>query len=340
VFAGVRLLQDDFPGARAHRAARFRPLRLGTARAAAMFPKLNSLVGWHDDAVPPEGSVVLVTDTLEPAGEFLLHQFIAAGVRSCSRPAAAAGADSTAARRASPVLLLAMSAPFTHYEAVARKMVGRLVDGAPAYGISLTAAEERGHFAFLDGFTALTTMSRDAAAVAADVLAGVPEQPHHFGPVDAFDEDELACSKRLYDDVERAAAALLVKSGKVGQKGMYLVIDDISAMLSAGAPAGCPVEFFGGNLIVLAHADKGMTLDPEHEYLVKSLMYATDYILAVRPLLSGYSRDVHGQSLPEAGYSHLGGGRRTPPWAGTNFAHCPLPFPVATAQTPIWAEAG
>ncbi|ORX77336.1 hypothetical protein K493DRAFT_245396 [Basidiobolus meristosporus CBS 931.73] len=230
------------------------------------YATLHSAFHWEDTEhfLPPRGKNFLITDTLGANGDFLLYHFLTTFLKPTSVN--------------TRVVLVGFSQIFNHYNLVARKL-----------GVNLTAAKTSGRFKFVDGLTGLS--SGKIPAPPTTVLPTTPELV--LGPLSP--ENTL---ESLLGQLEG-----LVSSEEAGQT--CLIYDDVSVLLNLGVSVRELQRFMqasrllmeknGGTLVSLVHSDQALLEDPEQESLVKLLMYQTAYILQVKALGSGYSKEVNGQ---------------------------------------------
>ncbi|KAF9144751.1 Elongator subunit elp6 [Mortierella sp. GBA39] len=270
---------------------------------ASLEPHLPSS---HAPLLPP-GTLLSISDTQASDGNFLLHHFISNYLK----------ADQN-------VVLVGLAGILVHYTMVGRKL-----------GVNLATARTKGNFQFVDGLTQLTDyaapnkeylakpaeprpssttasttatssptttttttttgarIARPAAAAAATPPA--PPKVLSYGP-------KLVDLYRALEEIIQDTAS---KTTGPFQKQLVLILDDLSVLLNCGWPCRdvlalvrylkLLVAKFNGTLITLVHADGLLAEEVSQDGLVKGVFYEADYIIDVRGLDSGGSRDVHGQ---------------------------------------------
>ncbi|GBB86603.1 hypothetical protein RclHR1_00130044 [Rhizophagus clarus] len=100
------------------------------------------------------------------------------------------------------------------------------------------------------------------------------------------------------------------RHSSIDDSRVCLIFDDLSVLIYSGfnvrdilgfvKACRMMIEKYNGSLIMLVHADEDVTqssLDDElgQEILLKSLIYQSEYLLSVRGLGSGFSKDVSGE---------------------------------------------
>ncbi|NXI53248.1 ELP6 protein, partial [Chloroceryle aenea] len=157
-------------------------------------------------------------------------------------------------------------------------------------GVSLTAAKERGQLVFLEGLKSCL-----------DLLFGEEEEPSGQPSPLQFLSESSSDLKSLFDFVRTS----LTPTEDDSWKGVVLLVDDLSVLLSLGATPVAVLDFIHycrvlvcsqlkGNVVVLAHGDEDSE-DEESEVVVNSLCHHSDLILWVEGLATGFCKDVHGQ---------------------------------------------
>ncbi|KAK3844003.1 MAG: hypothetical protein J3R72DRAFT_382812 [Linnemannia gamsii] len=263
---------------------------------ASLEPHLPSS---HAPLLPP-GTFLSISDTQASDGNFLLHHFISNYIK----------ADQN-------VVLVGLAGILVHYTMVGRKL-----------GVNLATARTKGIFQFVDGLTQLT----DYAAPNKEYLAKPAEpkpttstatpptptagstgatriaRPAAAAAAPPAPPKVLSYSPKLVDlyraleDIIQDTAS---KASGPSKKQLVLILDDLSVLLNCGWPCRdvlalvrylkLLVAKFNGTLITLVHADGVMAEEVSQDGLVKGVFYEADYIIDVRGLDSGGSRDVHGQ---------------------------------------------
>ncbi|KAG0242220.1 Elongator subunit elp6 [Actinomortierella wolfii] len=237
------------------------------------YPSLQPhLPSSHAPFLPP-GIHLSITDTQASDANFLLHHFI-----------------STYVKADQPVVLVGLAGILNHYTLVGRKL-----------GVNLTTAKTKGIFHFVDGLTQLTDYSSPSKeylsptkSTTAAASTGATTQQ----------QVTLQYSPKL-KDVYKTLEDLVRSIQATSQKQLCLILDDASVLLNCGWPCRDVLalirylkllcEEVNGSLVTLIHADAVMADEVDQDGLVKGMLYEADYIIDVRGLDSGGSRDVHGQ---------------------------------------------
>ncbi|KAG0280293.1 Elongator subunit elp6 [Linnemannia exigua] len=266
------------------------------------YPSLEShLPSTHAPLLPP-GTFLSISDTQASDGNFLLHHFISNYIK----------ADQN-------VVLVGLAGILVHYTIVGRKL-----------GVNLATARTKGIFQFVDGLTQLT----DYAAPNKEYIAKPAElkltsttstatpptltvgstgvtriaRPAAAAAAPPAPPKVLSYSPKLVDlyrALEEIIQDTASKASGPSKKQLVLILDDLSVLLNCGWPCRdvlalvrylkLLVAKFNGTLITLVHADGLMAEEVSQDGLVKGVFYEADYIIDVRGLDSGGSRDVHGQ---------------------------------------------
>ncbi|KAF9913171.1 Elongator subunit elp6 [Linnemannia zychae] len=261
---------------------------------ASLEPHLPSS---HAPLLPP-GIFLSISDTQASDGNFLLHHFISNYIK----------ADQN-------VVLVGLAGILVHYNMIGRKL-----------GINLATARTKGIFQFVDGLTQLTDyaapnkeyLAKSAepkptpTVSAATTTAGATGAGRITRPVTASAAPPappkvLSYSPKLVDLYRALEEIIKETASKTSgpNKQLILILDDLSVLLNCGWPCRdvlalvrhlkLLVAKFNGTLITLVHADGVMAEEVSQDGLVKGVFYEADYIIDVRGLDSGGSRDVHGQ---------------------------------------------
>ncbi|KAG0015786.1 Elongator subunit elp6 [Entomortierella chlamydospora] len=109
----------------------------------------------------------------------------------------------------------------------------------------------------------------------------------------------------FYKILENYIMSIVSKNSQGQGKQLCLILDDLSVLLNCGWPCRdilalvrylkLLVAKVNGSLITVVHADSVLAEEVNQDGLVKGVFYEADYIIDVRGLDSGGSRDVHGQ---------------------------------------------
>ncbi|CAG8433848.1 9609_t:CDS:2 [Ambispora gerdemannii] len=241
--------------------------------------------------IPPSGSSILIKDTIGAEGGFLIHHFLVNQLKAEKH-----------------AVLVSLAQTMQHYATIGRKL-----------GINLQIAQQKGTFSYIDGLTHLYTTapssSNDSTINPPSTISTNLRQQSLIS--DAFltncDSSSSLSSPSLSHIYSTIKSVITTRHNIPGSR-LALIIDDLSALLYAGCNVCNLIEFFKacrllcqkqkGSLITLIHADEAMdaiisSADEENarqeDLFIKSLQYQSEYILAVRGLGSGFSRDVSGE---------------------------------------------
>ncbi|KAF9113835.1 Elongator subunit elp6 [Mortierella sp. AM989] len=252
----------------------------------------------HAPLLPP-GIYLSISDTQASGGDFLLHHFISNYIK----------ADHN-------VVLVGLAGILVHYTMVGRKL-----------GVNLTAAKTKGSFHFVDGLTQLTdyaapnkeflpkqaesanathTSSSEVVTASGASIATTkitkPPVAHSAPPVVLSFSPKLS---NFYKVLEDLIVNTISMSNHGQGKQLCLILDDLSVLLNCGWPCRdvlalvrylkLLVAKVNGSLITVVHADSVLAEEVSQDGLVKGVFYEADYIIDVRGLDSGGSKDVHGQ---------------------------------------------
>ncbi|KAF9921771.1 Elongator subunit elp6 [Linnemannia zychae] len=259
---------------------------------ASLEPHLPSS---HAPLLPP-ATFLSISDTQASDGSFLLHHFISNYIK----------ADQN-------VILVGFAGILNHYTMIGRKL-----------GVNLATARTKGIFQFVDGLTQLTdyavpnkeylakpTQTTTTSTAPTTVAQPTPGTGKIVRPVSATAAPPapkvLSYSSKLID-LYRVLEDVIqdtVSKATGPSKQLILILDDLSILLNCGWPCRdilalvrylkLLVAKFNGTLVTLVHADGVMAEEVSQDGLVKGVFYEADYIIDVRGLDSGGSRDVHGQ---------------------------------------------
>ncbi|KAF9432591.1 Elongator subunit elp6 [Entomortierella beljakovae] len=240
----------------------------------------------HAPLLPP-GIYLSISDTQASDGNFLLHHFISNYIK----------ADQN-------VVLVGLAGILAHYTNVGKKL-----------GVNLVVAKTKGIFQFVDGLTQLTDYAAPSKEFIPKPVEAKPSpdtksaatatrtiKPPAAPPV------VLSYSPKL-SDFYKVLEDLIVKTVSENSQGqvkqLCLILDDLSVLLNCGWPCRdvlalvrylkLLVAKVNGSLITIVHADSVLAEEASQDGLVKGVFYEADYIIDVRGLSSGGSRDVHGQ---------------------------------------------
>ncbi|KAF8978130.1 Elongator subunit elp6 [Entomortierella lignicola] len=216
------------------------------------------------------------------------------------------------------VVLVGLAGILVHYTMIGRKL-----------GVNLTTAKTKGNFHFVDGLTQLTdyaapnkdflpkpvevkTSGDDTPTLPLDSTTGLAAPgatPRIVKPATSTPAPViLSFSSKLinfYKFLEEHINSIIPKNNTGQGKQLCLILDDLSVLLNCGWPCRdvlalvrylkLLVAKVNGSLITVVHADSVLAEEVSQDGLVKGVFYEADYIIDVRGLDSGGSRDVHGQ---------------------------------------------
>ncbi|KAF9426216.1 Elongator subunit elp6 [Podila epigama] len=268
------------------------------------YPSLEShLPSSHAPLLPP-GIFLSISDTQASDGNFLLQHFISNYIKADQH-----------------VVLVGLAGILVHYTMVGRKL-----------GVNLATARTKGNFHFVDGLTQLTDYAApnneylpkpvattpsssnapnttSSASAAPKTSTTTTTTPRTGATAAAPPPPVLSYSPKLFDfykSLENLIVNEVVKKSAPGsKKQLCLILDDLSVLLNCGWQCRdvlalvrylkLLVAKHNGSLITLVHADGVLSEEVAQDGLVKGVFYEADYIIDVRGLDSGGSRDVHGQ---------------------------------------------
>ncbi|KAK3828691.1 MAG: hypothetical protein J3Q66DRAFT_323324 [Benniella sp.] len=268
---------------------------------ASLEPHLPSS---HTPLLPP-GTFLSITDTQASDGNFLLHHFISNYIK----------ADHN-------VVLVGLAGILIHYTTIGRKL-----------GVNLTTARTKGSFYFVDGLTQLTDYAAPNKEYLPKAIetktAGTVAPPSLDTKSTATSGATLSTSRTtkpptaaapmappivlshspklsdLYKTLEDLIRNTVLKDSNARAKQLCVILDDLSVLLNCGWPCRDVLALVrylkllmarvNGSLITLVHADGVLSEEVSQDGLVKGVFYEADYVIDVRGLDSGGSRDVHGQ---------------------------------------------
>eukprot|EP01133_Synstelium_polycarpum_P006528 gene6528-7559_t len=259
-----------------------------------LFSHLNWYDGVNGEGIPlsavPKGKFVVITDTLEAEGSFVLHHLLQAMSK----------------RSDTCTTLLALNQSLFHYHSVGRKL-----------GYNLTTEHNRGTFSFINALSAPYpwVAAMHAAQLEAD---GIEEDPpldpisKGFAPFPVAHIDTKTHSN-FASFLHTIYKAFIVEHEqrvvKNPQARSLFIIDNIN-LLASFAPTGaastsnlsldilsflqCLHTYVKQNqncsVIVLFHSDSN-----DDETFFKQLQYEADLTMNIAGLPSGYSKDIDGQ---------------------------------------------
>ncbi|CAG8606619.1 3780_t:CDS:2, partial [Ambispora leptoticha] len=240
--------------------------------------------------IPPSGSSILIKDTIGAEGGFLIHHFLVNQLKAEKH-----------------VVLVSLTQDMQHYAIIGRKL-----------GVNLQIAQQKSIFSNIDGLTHLYTTASSSSidstinSPSATISANLRQQSLISDAVLTNSDSSLSSPplSHIYSTIK----SVINTRHNVPNARLALIFDDLSVLLYAGCNVCDLIDFFkacrllcqkqNGSLITLIHADE--TIDPiissadeenarQENLFIKSLQYQSEYILAVRGLGSGFSRDVSGE---------------------------------------------
>ncbi|CAG8597863.1 16490_t:CDS:2 [Cetraspora pellucida] len=260
------------------------------------YQTLDIALSFKNNLVPLKRSII-ITDTLSAQGNFLIHHFIVNQIK----------ADKN-------VVLVGLSQLFNHYLNIGKKLVRRRILQRHALllklthlidiiilisivkGVNLTSASQKGRFSFIDGLTSLTSNSPTVTSFPTAVLT----------PLSITN-----CAKETLLNFYNTIKTIITTHHASTDSNVLLIFDDLSVLIYSGFKVRDVLEFWGacrvliekynGTLVSLIHTDEVAeslstdNIDFDDEIFIKSLIYRSEYILSVRGLESGFSRDVSGE---------------------------------------------
>ncbi|CAI2169336.1 1412_t:CDS:2 [Funneliformis geosporum] len=243
------------------------------------YASLDASLSFPDDNLPPNKRSILITDTLSASGNFLIHHFIVNQVKSDKH-----------------VVLVGLSQIFNHYLTIGRKL-----------GVNLTLATQKGLLSFIDGLTSLYSQT-DGFSKSTSTTITIPTA---VLTCTASSISNSQTSKEILQNFYKVIKQTIVaRHSSIDDSRVCLIFDDLSILLYAGFNVRDILEFvkacrmliekYNGSLIILIHADEDVSpssFDDEldQEIFLKLLIYQSEYLLSVRGLGSGFSRDVSGE---------------------------------------------
>ncbi|CAG8465518.1 12698_t:CDS:2 [Dentiscutata erythropus] len=229
------------------------------------YQTLDVALSFKNNLTPLKSSI-LITDTLSAQGNFLVHHFIVNQIKADKH-----------------VILVGLAQIFNHYLNIGRKL-----------GVNLTVASQKGQFSFIDGLTSLTINSSTSFPTSMITPLSITN-----------------CTKETLLNFYSVIKKIITTHHASTNSNVLLIFDDLSVLVYSGFKVCDVLEFWGacrvliekydGTLISLIHADEvsGLSstdnIDFDDEIFVKSLIYKSEYLLSVRGLESGFSRDVSGE---------------------------------------------
>ncbi|KAF0372994.1 elongator complex protein 6 [Gigaspora margarita] len=234
------------------------------------YQTLEQALSFKNNLAPLKRSI-LITDTLLAQGNFLVHHFIVNQIKADKH-----------------VVLVGLSQNFNHYLNIGRKL-----------GVNLTVSSQKGYFSFIDGLTSLTINSSTIASTSLLPTAMIT-------PLSITN-----CTKETLLNFYNIIKKIITTHHASANSNVLLIFDDLSVLIYSGFKVCDVLEFWGacrvliekyeGTLISLIHADEVTgssstdNIDFDDEIFIKSLIYKSEYLLSVRGLKSGFSRDVSGE---------------------------------------------
>ena len=233
-----------------------------------MFSELSNILD-ADPETPPSGQFILVGE-INTDGTFVLHHHVCRYLRSHHN-----------------VCFLGLSQAFNHYSNVCMKL-----------GVSLTTAKENGNLVFIEA------LSRCGQNIAHEVTGNGTES----------NDPERMAWRSLVGEVDTLEPLFRVVKKAIEQlpdwkvKPLLLVVDDLSILQTLGVSCSSIVWFVhylqqflirstdgAFCLLTLLHQDRDADGEEEQQLLLRQLSHQSDVTIETRGLLSGYSKEVHGE---------------------------------------------
>ncbi|CAG8481307.1 6139_t:CDS:2 [Funneliformis mosseae] len=245
------------------------------------YASLDASLSFPDDNLLPSKRSILITDTLSASGNFLIHHFIVNQVKSDKH-----------------VVLVGLSQIFNHYLTIGRKL-----------GVNLTLATQKGAFSFIDGLTSLYSQT-DGFSKSTSTTITKPTAVLTCSTRTSSMSTSPISKELLQNFYKVIKQTIVARHSSIDDTRVCLIFDDLSILLYVGFNVRDILEFvkacrmliekYNGSLIILIHADEDVSpssIDDEldQEIFLKSLIYQSEYLLSVRGLGSGFSRDVSGE---------------------------------------------
>ncbi|PKC74686.1 hypothetical protein RhiirA1_529390 [Rhizophagus irregularis] len=251
------------------------------------YASLDSSLSFPDNNLPPNKKSILITDTLSASGNFLIHHFIVNQIKSDKH-----------------VILVGFSQIFNHYLTIGRKL-----------GVNLTLANQKGLLSFIDGLTSLYSQtdlfSKFNSTVTATTITTTTTTNNQTSVLTCDSLSDSPISKESLHNFYKIIKQIIeTRHSSIDDSRVCLIFDDLSVLIYSGFSVRDILEFvkacrmmiekYNGSLVMLVHADEDITqssLDDEldQEIFLKSLIYQSEYLLSVRGLGSGFSKDVSGE---------------------------------------------
>ncbi|CAG8540425.1 8789_t:CDS:2 [Rhizophagus irregularis] len=146
------------------------------------------------------------------------------------------------------------------------------------------------------------------------ILVGFSQIFNHYLTIGLLTCDSLSDSpiskESLHNFYKIIKQIIETRHSSIDDSRVCLIFDDLSVLIYSGFSVRDILEFvkacrmmiekYNGSLVMLVHADEDITqssLDDEldQEIFLKSLIYQSEYLLSVRGLGSGFSKDVSGE---------------------------------------------
>lgn len=229
-----------------------------------MFSDLNNFLDIDVDHLPM-GKCILTVEISGANGSFVLHHFLSLALR----------AETT-------VCFLGLAQTFLHYTCVGNKLA-----------LNLSRLRDSGKLTFVDG---LSLIGSDF--LRSSVTMPVPDQS---GLEEKHDNGKQLL-KHLFAIVKQA----IEKLPGYPDVPTVLIVDDLSILTSVGCKEYDVSAFFqylqtmlcphGGTIISLIHAEHNDTkAESRPGSLYRHVGHQSDIIMLVRPLKTGYCRDLSGE---------------------------------------------
>ncbi|KAF9401104.1 Elongator subunit elp6 [Mortierella sp. AD011] len=271
----------------------------------------------HAPVLPP-GIYLSISDTQASDGNFLLHHFISNYIKADHNVVLVGlagilvhytivgrklGVNLTAAKTKGNFHFVDALTQLTDYAAPNKELLPKPAEAKSSVGTETTptllevAAGSVAAGSMAASGTAASRIAKPAATATTKTATTSTTQPMVLG----------FCPKlsNFYKILENYIMSTVTKNNQGQRKQLCLILDDLSVLLNCGWPCRdilalvrylkLLVAKVNGSLITIVHADSVLAEEVNQDGLVRGVFYEADYIIDVRGLDSGGSRDVHGQ---------------------------------------------
>ncbi|CAG8615186.1 17640_t:CDS:2 [Funneliformis caledonium] len=234
------------------------------------YASLDASLSFPDDNLLPSKRSILITDTLSASGNFLIHHFIVNQLKSDKH-----------------VVLVGLSQIFNHYLTIGRKLV---------QGVNLTLATQKGALSFIDGLTSLYSQT-DGFSKSTSTTITKPTAVLTCSTRTSSMSTSPISKELLQNFYKVIKQTIVARHSSIDDTRVCLIFDDLSILLYAGFNVRDILEFVKACRMLIEKDVSPSSIDDEldQEIFLKSLIYQSEYLLSVRGLGSGFSRDVSGE---------------------------------------------